>query len=55
MTDIQRMKAVHVLVRVDRLDRRLRGDPRRQGKLHQDAVHRRIGVQPRDPGDQRLL
>ena len=49
------MEAVHVLVRIDRLDGRLRGDVGGQRQLHQDAVDRRIGVQASDLGDQRFL
>ena len=49
------MEAVHVLVRIDRLDHRLRDDVSGQRQLHQDAVHRRIGVEAGDLGDQRFL
>ena len=45
--DIDRVEAVHVLGRVDRLDHRAGADMRRQRQLHQDAVHRIVGVQAR--------
>ena len=46
--DIDRVEAVHVLGRVDRLDHRAGADLLGQRQLHQDAVHRRVGIEPRD-------
>ena len=39
------MKAVDVLARIDPLGHALAVDVRRQRQLHQDAVHRRVGVE----------
>ena len=47
-----RVEAVDVLGRVDRVDDALRVDLLRQRQLHQDAVDRGIGVEPRDQGEQ---
>ena len=46
---IDRVEAVDVLGRIDRGDDLLRVDVRGQRQLHQDAVHRRIGVQRARP------
>ena len=53
--DIQRVEPVHVLGRIDRLEHGLGADLRRQRKLHQDAVDRRVGVEPADLCQQRRL
>ena len=45
--DIDRMEAVDVLVGVDRLDAPACVDVLRQRQLHEDAVDRGIGVEPR--------
>ena len=42
---VDRVEAVHVLGRVDGAEDRRRVDLRRQRQLHQDAVHRRVGVE----------
>lgn len=52
---IDRMKPVHVLARIDRLDHLLLRDVLRQRKLHDEAVDVRIGVQPGDLGKQSLF
>ena len=46
--DVDRVEAVDVLQRVDPLDDRPLVDLRRQGKLDEDAVDRRVGVEPVD-------
>ncbi|MNR28436.1 hypothetical protein D3C85_1457600 [compost metagenome] len=46
--DVFPMKTVDVLDRVNGMDHRLLVDMRRQGQLHQDAVHRAVGVQLRN-------
>ena len=46
------MKAVDVLGRADGLQDVGGADVRRQGQLHQDAVHRRVGVEPADQRQQ---
>ena len=50
--DIERMKAVDVLGRIDRGDDLLRVDLRRQRQLHQDAVHRGSALSLRDQRQQ---
>ena len=42
---IERMKAVDVLVRIDAVENARRIDLRRQRQLHQNAAHRRIGIE----------
>ena len=42
------MKAIDILVDGDAFDDPAHIDVRRQRQLHQDAVHRRIGIQARD-------
>ncbi|MNO00383.1 hypothetical protein D3C81_2202590 [compost metagenome] len=42
------MKPVHVLDRIDGMDHRRFIDVGRQRQLHQDPVHRDVGVQLRD-------
>ena len=53
--DIQRMKPVHILVRVDGCDDRAGIDRRRQGQLDQYPVHPVVAVQPVDLGKQGRL
>jgi len=50
-TLVHRVQPVHVLARRDPLERPLGIQSGRQRQLHQDAVHRRVRVQP---SDQRL-
>ena len=50
--DIDRMEAVDVLLRVDRLEHPRRTDVPGQRQLHQNAVHRRIGVERLDEREQ---
>ena len=45
---IQRMEAIHILARVHRGNRGLCPDMGGQGKLHQNPIHSRVGIQPRD-------
>ncbi|MCY1183823.1 hypothetical protein D9M73_244730 [compost metagenome] len=47
-TDVFPMKTVHVLDRVNGMDHRGFIDVVRQWQLHQDPVHRDVGVQLRD-------
>ena len=47
-TAVDRVEAVDILRRVDRLDHGAGLVVRRQRQLDQDAVHRRVGVQARD-------
>ena len=49
---IERMKAIDILVRVDRIDDRAGINVFGQRQLHQDAVDRGIGVQRGNPGQQ---
>src|SRR6516165_8051132 len=53
--DIDRVKAVHVLRRVDRGDNAVRIDLPRQRKLNQHPVDAVVDVQLLDLGDKRLL
>ena len=46
------MKAVHVLGLVDRLDHLVLVDMFRQGQLHQNTVHLRVGIQFGDNAEQ---
>ena len=50
--DVHRMKAVDVLGGIDRVQDLLAVDLPRQRKLHQDAVHGRIGVELSDQRQQ---
>ena len=50
--DIERVEAVDVLGRIDRVDHALRIDLLRQRQLHQDAVDRVVGVELRDQRQQ---
>jgi hypothetical protein len=47
-TEVGFMKAVDVLGRRDGFEHARGVDPLRERELHQDAVHRRVGVQRRD-------
>jgi len=53
--DVHRLEAVDVLVRIDAVDQRVLVDVRGQRRLHQDAVHRRVGIEPVDQREQRVL
>src|SRR5262249_61011314 len=50
--DVVRVETVDVLVRVDPLDHRTPADVRRQGQLHQDAVHALIAIELVDQSQQ---
>jgi len=41
----KRVKAVHILGRINALNNRVRFDVIRQRQLHEDAIHRHIGIQ----------
>ena len=45
---IQRVKAIHILARVHRGNRGFCPDMGGQGKLHQNPIHGRVSIQPRD-------
>ncbi len=52
---IERMDAVDVLGRVDRIDDRAQPDRRRQRHLDDDAIDGRIGIEVAERGDHRVL
>jgi hypothetical protein len=49
--EVRFVEAVDVLLRRDRLEHARRIDVLRQRQLHEDAVHRRIGIQFSDACD----
>ncbi len=53
--DIDGMKSVHVLSRIDRIDHCTLVDVLRRRRLHEDAVDRRVRVQRPDDGEQFVL
>jgi hypothetical protein len=53
--DVVRMKAIHILRRVDALDHRGAADLLRQGQLHQDTVDGRIVIEGVDQREQARL
>ena len=52
---VHRLEAIHVLGRIDPVDQRLLVDMWRQRRLHQDAVHGRIGIETVDQREQLVL
>ena len=50
--DVRDVEPVDILGRVDRVDHQVGVQMPRQRQLHQDAMHRRIGVEPADQRQQ---
>ena len=49
---VDRLETVHVLAGVDAIDQRILVDVTGQRRLHQDAVHVRVGIETVDQGEQ---
>jgi hypothetical protein len=52
LADVDRVKAVDVLAVIDRAENLVLVEVLRQRRLHEDAVHRGIGVELRDEREQ---